>query len=76
LGYAFGPAFVLLCETPPPPKRIFKKKGCELIKEKFPKKKMGPFVKLVSAVDRLLQLLLHPKFLGITSTKDGLEWRS
>lgn len=37
---------------------------------------MGPFVKLVSAVDRLLQLLLHPKFLGITSTKDGLEWRS
>jgi hypothetical protein len=35
---------------------------------------MGPFVKLVSAVDRLLQLLLHPT--GITSTEDGSEWRS
>jgi hypothetical protein len=35
---------------------------------------MDPFVKLVSAVDRLLQLLLHT--IGITSTEDGLEWRS
>jgi hypothetical protein len=35
---------------------------------------MGRFVKLVSAVDRLLQVLLHP--IGITSTEDGLEWRS